>query len=245
MSSRTVLSTSCCGHVASATGIFKAGSVRSDRDGSLPRPAKLFDPEPFRTTDYASGVKKPRRRQMRQRPASSRARGIVPACPARCLRWSPNVQMPAPSGTRIGAVSSAVRGVEALFPLLLTASLLSVLGIRTEFACINHTHCGHARRLVGGVSRTKVPGVRALLCKSGLGLKLQGRIRNALISPVLSFDQVFGCTVLEQASRFETDGACVGMTSYVLNHNTPGCIPDASRTWEFRTCVGIFELRSG
>ena len=57
-----------------------------------------------------------------------------------------------------------------------------------------------------------MPGVRALLCKSGLGLKLQGRIRNALISPVLSFDQVFGCTVLEQASRFETDGACVGMS---------------------------------
>ena len=125
MSSRTVLSTSCSGHIASATGIFKAGSVRSDPDRSLPRPAKLFDPEPFRTTDYAFGVKKPRRRQMRQRPASSRARGIVPACPARCLRWSPNVQMPAPSGTRIGAVSSAVRGVEVLFRLLLTASLRS------------------------------------------------------------------------------------------------------------------------
>jgi len=123
MPSRTVLSTSCSGPIASATGIFKAGSVRSDPDGSLPRPAKLFDPEPFRTTDYAFGVKKPRRRQMRQRPASSRARGIVPACPARCRKWSPNVQMPAPSGTRIGAVSSAVRGVEAFLPLLLTASL--------------------------------------------------------------------------------------------------------------------------
>ena len=125
MPSRTVLSTSCGGPIASATGIFKAGSVRSDPDGSLPRPAKLFDPEPFRTTDYAFGLKKPRRRQIRQRPAWSRARGIVPACPARCLRWSPNVQMPAPSGTTIGAVSSAVRGVEALFPLLLTASLRS------------------------------------------------------------------------------------------------------------------------
>ena len=32
MSSRTVLSTSCAGYVASATGIFKAGSVRSDPD---------------------------------------------------------------------------------------------------------------------------------------------------------------------------------------------------------------------
>ena len=106
--------------IASATGIFKAGSVRSDPDGSLPRPAKLFDPEPFRTTDYAFGVKKPRRKQIRQRPYSSSARGVVPACPARCLKWSPNVQMPAPSGTRIGAVSSAVRGVEVLLPLLLT-----------------------------------------------------------------------------------------------------------------------------
>jgi hypothetical protein len=43
MPSRTVLSTSCSGAMASATGIFKAGSVRSDPDGSLPRPAKLFD----------------------------------------------------------------------------------------------------------------------------------------------------------------------------------------------------------
>jgi hypothetical protein len=150
MSSRTVLSTSRSRQIASATGIFKAALVRSDPDGSLPRPAKLFDPEPFRTTDYAFGVKNPRRRQMRQRPASSRARGIVPACPARCLRWSPNVQMPAPSGTRIGAVSSAVRGVEALFPLLLTASLRStslpsLRNVRTEFAYIDHTHCGHAR----------------------------------------------------------------------------------------------------
>ncbi len=145
MSSGTVLSTSCSSHIASAAGIFKAGSVRSDPDGSLPRPAKLFDPEPFRATDYAFGVKNPRRRQMRQRPASSRARGIVPACPARCLKWSLNVQMPAPSGTTIGAVSSAVRGVEALFPLLLTAllrstSLPSLRNVRTEFAYINHTH---------------------------------------------------------------------------------------------------------
>ena len=86
MSSRTVLSTRCNRQIASATGIFKAGSVRSDPDGSLPRPAKLFDPEPFRTTDYAFGVKKPRRTQITQRPNSSRARGMVPACPARCLR---------------------------------------------------------------------------------------------------------------------------------------------------------------
>ena len=101
----------------------------------------------IRTNDYAFGVKKPRRTQIRQRPDSSSARGIVPACPARCLRWSPNVQMPAPSGTRIGVVSSAGRGVEILFPSLLTASLRStslpsLRNIRTEFAYINHTHCG-------------------------------------------------------------------------------------------------------
>jgi len=47
MPSRKVLSTSCGGFIASATGIFKAGSVRSDPDGSLPRPAKLFDPDRF------------------------------------------------------------------------------------------------------------------------------------------------------------------------------------------------------
>ena len=41
MPSRTVLSTSCSGFIASATGIFKAGSVRSGPDGSLPRPAKF------------------------------------------------------------------------------------------------------------------------------------------------------------------------------------------------------------
>jgi hypothetical protein len=39
-----------------------------------------FDPEPFRTTDYAFGVKKPRRTQITQRPNSSSARGMVPAC---------------------------------------------------------------------------------------------------------------------------------------------------------------------
>jgi len=33
-----------------------------------------------------------------------------------------------------------------------------------------------------------VPGIRALLCKSSLSLKLQGGIRSTLVSPVLSFD---------------------------------------------------------
>src|SRR5579863_10340157 len=64
---------------------------------------------------------------------------MVPACPARCLRWSPYVQMPAPSGTRIGAVSSTVRGVEVLFRSLLTVplrsrSLLSLRNVRMGLA---------------------------------------------------------------------------------------------------------------
>lgn len=83
---------------------------------------KLSGPRTYRTNDYALGLKKPRRTQIAQRLNSSRSRGIVPAWPARCLRWSPNVQMPASSGTRIGAVSSAVRGVDVLCPLLLIAS---------------------------------------------------------------------------------------------------------------------------
>jgi hypothetical protein len=53
-----------------------------------------------------------------------------------------------------------------------------------------------------------VPGLCTLLCESGLGLKLQGGIHDALINPVLSFEQVFGCTLLEQASGFETDRVC-------------------------------------
>jgi len=66
MPSRTVLSTSCSSPIASATGIFKAGSVRSDPDRSLPRPAKLFDPgtvshhrlrvRPKETTAYADNA---------------------------------------------------------------------------------------------------------------------------------------------------------------------------------------------
>jgi hypothetical protein len=132
----------------------------------------------YRSNDYAFGLKKPRRTQMTQRPNSSSARGTVPACPARCLRWSPNVQMPAPSGTRIGAVSSAIRGAEVFFQSLLTVSLPSTVaaesyeyphGVRLHQ---RHSSRSRARCLVGGVSRTKVPGARALLCKSGLGLKL-------------------------------------------------------------------------
>jgi hypothetical protein len=117
----------------------------------------------------------------------------------------------------------------------------SLRNIRTEFASINHTHCGHARCLVGGVSRTKVPGIRALLCKSSLGLKLQSGIRSTLVSPVLSFDQMFGCTVLEQASRFETDGACVGMRSYVLDYGTPTdarlILAVSNRRLDFRAAI--------
>jgi predicted ATP-grasp superfamily ATP-dependent carboligase len=54
-----------------------------------------------------------------------------------------------------------------------------------------------------------------------------------------------GCTVLEQASGFETDGGCVGMSSYVLDHGTPSGIPDASWILEvsnlrrdFRAAIG-------
>ena len=56
--------------------------------------------------------------------------------------------------------------------------------------------------LVGGVFRTKVPGICTLLCKSGFGLNLESGIHNALIGTVLSFDQVLGGTLLEQASGF-------------------------------------------
>jgi hypothetical protein len=52
----------------------------------------------------------------------------------------------------------------------------------------SHSLRSRARRLVGSVFRTKVPGIRALLCKSSLSLKLQGGIRSTLVSPVLSFD---------------------------------------------------------
>jgi len=82
--------------------------------------------------------------------------------------------------------------------------------------------------LVGGIFRANVPSARTLLCKSGLGLTFQGRVRGALVSPLLSFDQVFGCTSLEQASSFETHGACVGMSPEVLNHGVTGGIADAS-----------------
>jgi hypothetical protein len=109
----------------------------------------------YRTNDYAFGVKKPRRMQIRQRPNSSSARGIVPACPARCLRWSPNVQMPAPSGTRIGVVSSAVRGVEVLFPLLTASlrstSLPSLRNVRTELARVLLTSACSLGRLCCGL----------------------------------------------------------------------------------------------
>jgi hypothetical protein len=86
MSSRTVLSTSCNAYVASATGIFKAGSVRSDPADHFRAPPSFSTLNRFAPSNYAFGVKKPRRKQIRQRPYSSRARGMVPACPARCLK---------------------------------------------------------------------------------------------------------------------------------------------------------------
>jgi hypothetical protein len=51
--------------------------------------------------------------------------------------------------------------------------------------------------------------------------------------------------VLEHASGFETYSACVGMSSYVLDHGTPGDAPDASlilavsnRRLDFRAAIG-------
>src|SRR3984957_6559456 len=109
----------------------------------------------YPTNGYAFGVNKPRRTQITQRPNSSSARGVVPACPARCLRWSPNVQMPAPSGTKIGAVSSAVRGVEVLFPLLTASlrstSLPSLRNDRTEVARVLLTSACSLGRLCCGL----------------------------------------------------------------------------------------------
>ena len=71
-----------------------------------------------------------------------------------------------------------------------------------------------------------------LLCDSGLGLKLQGRVRHALISPLLRFDQVFSCALLEQMSGLETDRTAVGMSFKVLDHGTPSNLGDASPIFE-------------
>jgi len=83
----------------------------------------------------------------------------------------------------------------------------------------------HAQCLGRSVFRTQVPSVRALLRKPGLGLKLQGRIRSAMVSTVLGFDQVQGCALLEQPSGFETHNACVRMSSEILDHDTLAVSP--------------------
>ena len=77
MPSRTVLSTSCNRQIASPTGIFKAGSVRSDPDGSLPRPAKLFDLNRFappitHSAQRSHGVPPSTRRSIRAVGAATR-----------------------------------------------------------------------------------------------------------------------------------------------------------------------------
>jgi len=59
----------------------------------------------------------------------------------------------------------------------------------------------------------------ALLRKSSLGLKFERRFGNALISPILSFDQMFSRKLLKQASGFEAHGLCVRMTSKVFDHD--------------------------
>jgi hypothetical protein len=48
-----------------------------------------------------------------------------------------------------------------------------------------------------GMSRPKMPRVRALLRKPGLGLKFLGTVRDAFISPTLSLQQVLGSSSLE------------------------------------------------
>ena len=69
--------------------------------------------------------------------------------------------------------------------ITLTGSWLSFgKSTRVHFVFVQAT----AQCLVGGVLRTDVPGVRALLCKFGPGLKLLGRVRSALVSRVLCFD---------------------------------------------------------
>ena len=62
-------------------------------------------------------------------PGMVNAAGIVPACPARCLRWSPYVWSPVHAGTRIGAASSAVWGLR-----LVWRSLLRLITHRQDFA---------------------------------------------------------------------------------------------------------------
>ena len=76
-----------------------------------------------------------------------------------------------------------------------------------------------SRLVVGrGISRPKMPRGGALLRKPGLGLKFPGTVRDAFISPTLSLHQVLGSSSLEQAGSLKTDGACVRMGSYVLDH---------------------------
>jgi hypothetical protein len=76
-----------------------------------------------------------------------------------------------------------------------------------------------------GISRAKMPRVRALLREPGLGLKFARPVQSAFISRTLSLDQIFGGLPLKEASGFKADSACVRMSSDVLDHGTPcgGC----------------------
>jgi hypothetical protein len=61
-----------------------------------------------------------------------------------------------------------------------------------------------------GISRPKVPCAGALLCDLGSRLELLRAVHSALVSVVLSLDQVPGRMLLKQLSCLKTDGACEG-----------------------------------
>jgi hypothetical protein len=88
-----------------------------------------------------------------------------------------------------------------------------------------------------GISRAKMPRVRALLREPGLGLKFARPVQSAFISRTLSLDQIFGGLPLKEASGFKADSASVRMSSDVLDHGTPcgGCNQSVC---DFETRVG-------
>src|SRR5580658_916701 len=87
------------------------------------------------------------------------------------------------------------------------------------------------------ISRPKMPGAGAILREPGLGLKFPGAGRDTLISPTLSFHQVFGGSSLKQAGGLKTDRACVRVDSDVLDHDMPWAAKLVVRN--FRTAVGV------
>ena len=76
------------------------------------------------------------------------------------------------------------------------------------------------RVLNWGIFRPEVPRVRTLLREPSPGLDLSRPIQSAFISQALSLDQIFGGSLLKEASSFKADCACVRMSSEVLDHGT-------------------------